>query len=123
MDEAVTWEELVDDTGVYSRFNRWTTTDGILHFVNPINELGAAILLAQDGAQTTDQGRDNFELTISRGPSAADDYIIREVAGLGRAGFGVAIQDPVGLYIDGWDDTGWTRPDGSPVGDPGVRGS
>ena len=34
-----------------------------------------------------------------------------------RNGYRVTVAEPVGLYIDGWDDTGWTKPDGSPVGD------
>ncbi len=50
------------------------------------------------------------------GNHAADDYIIREVAALGRSGFAITVNDPVGLYIDGWNDTGWTKPDGCPVG-------
>jgi hypothetical protein len=60
--------------------------------------------------------RDNFELEPF-GANAADDYIVREVAVLGRAGFDITVHEPVGLYIDGWDDTGWTKPDGTPVGD------
>jgi hypothetical protein len=26
------------------------------------------------------------------------------------------LREPIGLYIAGYDDTGWTKPDGSPVG-------
>jgi hypothetical protein len=36
---------------------------------------------------------------------------------LARRGFSVTLREPVGIYMAGWDDTGWTRPDGSPVGD------
>ena len=25
--------------------------------------------------------------------------------------------EPIGVYIGGWDDTGFTKPDGSPAGD------
>lgn len=111
----VRWEELLGTDGKYDPLNRWTTTDGIMHFVNGINNLGAAIGLAQNGVGQIDSGRDNFEYPVT-GTHAADDYIIREVAALGRSGFGIAVREPVGLYIDGWDDTGWTKPDGSPVG-------
>jgi hypothetical protein len=125
VDPAVRWDELVTADGTYDRHNRWTTIDGMMHYVNGINELNQAIGLAQDGARATfadlgDPGlppaRDNFEFpVIDR--NAADDYIIREVAALGRSGFDITVHDPVGLYIDGWNDTGWTKPDGSPVGD------
>jgi len=115
VDPAVTWDELIGADGTYDRRNRWTTTDGIMHYVNRINELNQAIGLAQGGAQSSSTFRDNFELA-SGSENAADDYIAREVAALGRAGFGIAVREPVGLYIDGWDETGWTKPDGSPVG-------
>lgn len=126
VDPAVQWDELVNAAGTYDRHNRWTTTDGIMHYVNGINELNQAIGLAQLGASATfvnlvDPGlppaRDNFEFLTQLGVNAADDYIVREVAALGRSGFDITVHEPVGLYIDGWDDTGWTKPDGSPVGD------
>jgi hypothetical protein len=112
---AVQRDDLITPDGTYDEGNRWTTTDGIMHYVNGINNLAAAIRLAKQGASGTLLGRDNFEYFVT-GPHAADDYIIREVAALGRAGFGITVHEPVGLYIDGWDDTGWTKPDGSPVG-------
>lgn len=116
VDPAVQWDELVKDDGTYDRRNRWTTVDGIMHYVNGINELNQAIGLAKRGAAQATSARDNFEfLVVDR--HAADDYIIREVAALGRSGFDITVHEPVGLYIDGWDDTGWTKPDGSPVGD------
>jgi hypothetical protein len=116
VDPAVTWDELVGPDGTYDRHNRWTTTHGIMHYVNGINELDQAIGLAQGGTRISSGFRDNFELDAA-GKNAADDYIAREVAALGRSGFGITVQEPVGLYIDGRDETGWTKPDGSPVGD------
>ena len=125
VDPAVQWDELVNADGTYDRHNRWTTTDGIMHYVNGINELNQAIGLAQLGANATvvnlvdrpRAGPGQFRVPGSVGVNAADDYIIREVAALGRSGFDITVHEPVGLYIDGWDDTGWTKPDGSPVGD------
>jgi hypothetical protein len=116
VDPAVQWNELVNADGTYDRHNRWTTINGIMHYVNGINELNQAIGLAKGGAGATFTARDNFEFGVS-GANAADDYIVREVAALGRSGFDITVHEPVGLYIDGWDDTGWTKPDGSPVGD------
>ncbi len=114
VDPAVQKDDLFDAAGTYNPNNRWTTTDGVMHFVNSINNIPAAIGLARTG--TGEIARDNFELA-AKGPHAADDYIMRETALLGRAGFDVTVHEPVGLYIDGWDDAGWTKPDGSPVGD------
>lgn len=125
VDPAVQWDELVQADGTYDRNNRWTTKRGIMHWVNGINELNQAIGLAKGGAAAAFANRgdpslppaqDNFEFGGITA-NAADDYIVREVAALGRSGFGITVHDPVGLYIDGWDDTGWTKPDGSPVGD------
>ena len=117
VDPAVQWDELVNADGTYDRHNRWTTINGIMHYVNNINELNQAIGLAQGGAlESLAPARDNFEFRVVA-RHAADDYIIREVAALGRSGFDITVHEPVGLYLDGWDDTGWTKPDGSPVGD------
>jgi hypothetical protein len=113
---AVTWGTLSGSDGKYDRFNRWTTTQGIMHYVNGINELDQAIGLAGNGAGLSASFADNFERP-SFDKNAADDYILRAVAALGRSGFGIAVQEPVGLYMDGQDDAGWTKPDGSPVGD------
>ena len=124
VDPRVRWDELTNPDGTYDRQNRWTTTRGIMHFVNTINDITIAVGLAMAGAASTVPdptdpdavAKDNFELAAST-ENAADDYLVREVAALGRSGFDITVHDPVGLYIDGWDDTGWTKPDGTPVGD------
>ena len=33
-----------------------------------------------------------------------------------RKALSVGTDDPPGLYMIDWDDTGWTKPDGTPVG-------
>jgi hypothetical protein len=38
-----------------------------------------------------------------------------DVGGLMRRGLQITAADPVGIYLAGWDDTGWSKPDGSPV--------
>jgi hypothetical protein len=124
VDPSVRWDDLTGPDGTYDPNNRWTSVDGIMHFVNGINNLSAAIGLAKAGAAAAVPdpaapdavAKDNFELA-PLGANAADDYIVREVAALGRSGFDITVHDPVGLYIDGWDDSGWTGPDGTPVGD------
>jgi hypothetical protein len=102
--------------GTYNVLNRWNTADGIVHYVMNINNLQAAVDLAQRGASNTAVS-DNYADEIPRDEHSADDYITREVGAIARKGYSVTVHDPTGLYIDGWDDTGWTKPDGSPVGD------
>jgi hypothetical protein len=104
--------------GVYDPFNRWNTQDGIVHFVGqaPVNSLGAAIGLAKGGAGNTNLP-DNYDMVAAGAPHSVDDYLPIDVGAVMRKGQFVTVHDPAGLYIDGWDDTGWTKPDGSPVGD------
>src|SRR6201999_3345518 len=76
VDPAVQWDELVKPDGTYDRHNRWTTTDGIMHYVNGINELNQAIGLAKAGAAAVfanlgdpslPPARDNFEFLVVGG--------------------------------------------------------
>jgi hypothetical protein len=99
---------------VYNEANRWNTTDGIVHFIVGINNLNAAVGLARMGA-TNPGPVDAYTDPLST-PTSVDSYLPRDVAALVRNHYRVAVHDPVGLYIHGWDDTGWTTPDGSPVG-------
>ena len=99
--------------GVYNRRNRWNTTDGIIHFIQRINTLSAALGLAQ-GSVNSGGARDNYE--ASPGPSTSvDPRVAMDIGSLARKGLSVTLRDPVGLYMTGFDDTGWTKPDGSPV--------
>ena len=111
-------ERTTEDGGtetVYNDFNRWNTTDGIVHFIVDINNLSAAVNLARTGA-TLPGPVDAYADRVYNGPTSVDNYIPRDVGALVRNGYRVTVADPVGLYIDGWDDTGWSKPDGSPVG-------
>jgi hypothetical protein len=97
----------------YNQFNQWNTTRGIVHLIQSINTLGAALGLAQGSVGGS--ARDNFEVT-SLPFTSVDPRVKLDIAMLARKGFSITLQDPVGIYIVGWDDTGWTKPDGSPVG-------
>jgi hypothetical protein len=114
---AVRYEDLFTN-GAYQPLNRWNTTDGIVHFVNPEpgNTLLQAIGLAQGGVWMLETP-DNYETVVARASHAVDDYVPLDVGAVMRSDFFVTVHDPVGLYIESWDDTGWTKPDGSPVGD------
>ena len=54
-----------------------------------------------------------------------DPRVILDIGALARKGLSITLREPIGLYITGYDDTGWTKPDGSPVGNYWqiVRGS
>jgi hypothetical protein len=109
--------------GVYNRRNRWNTTDGIVHFIQTINTLSAALGLAQ-GSVNTGSARDNYE--ASPGPrTSVDPRVALDIGALSRKGLSITLREPIGLYISGYDDTGWTKPNGSPVDDYWriVRGS
>ena len=98
----------------YNKFNPFNTTQGIVHFIQSINTLNAAIGLARNSVLLGTQ-RDNYEI----GPVAStsvDPRVVMDVGALARKGLAITFQEPIGLYIAGYDDTGWTRPSGAPVG-------
>ncbi|MDQ4124875.1 MAG: hypothetical protein M3134_04635 [Actinomycetota bacterium] len=101
--------------GAYDPANRWNTTRGIVHYVQRINTLQAAVGLAQ-GSVNTAPARDNYDVPPGD-QTSADPRVQLDVGTLERKGLSVTLTEPLGLYIAGWDVTGWTKPDGSPVGD------
>ena len=114
--------------GVYQRRNRWNDADGIVHLMQSINTLRAALGLAEGSAMTpTTQitgvpppsplptAADNYEMPAVANTSV-DPRVKYDVAALVRKPLSVTLREPIGLYIAGYDDTGWTKPDGSPVG-------
>lgn len=107
----------------YNRRNKWNSTHGIVHLQQQINNLGAAIGLAL-GSVNTGTVRDGFEMSAVANTSV-DPRVVLDVGMLARKGFSITLQDPVGIHIVGWDDTGWSKPDGSPTGNYWriVRGS
>ena len=99
---------------VYNQFNNFNTTDGIVHLIQRINTLSAAIGLAE-GSVNTGTARDNYE-TFPPASTNVDPRVVFDVGALARKPLSISLGEPVGLYIAGVDDTGWTKPDGSPVG-------
>lgn len=112
--------DLFDGRGEYQPRNRWNLTDGIVHYAHEINTLNAACIVVSEAAGSGFVARaspDNYALRMSPGaPHAADPKVALDTVGVGRLGLRVALGDPFGIYIVGWDDTGWTKPNGSPVG-------
>lgn len=107
--------DLFPGGGDYDPANRWNTTDGIVHYVQRINTLSATIRLAQDSVVSA-PARDNYDAPAPD-QTSADPRVQLDVGTLARKGLSLTLAEPAGLYIAGWDVTGWTKPDGSPVGD------
>jgi hypothetical protein len=111
--------------GKYDPWNKWNTQAGAMHLTHPSNALQAEVFLAGDATVLREQN--GVVLTDADALIKCAQYGVPErssdpsigagVNALAREGALVSLQDPVGLYIDSLDTTGWTKPDGSPVGD------
>ncbi|WP_345801780.1 hypothetical protein AAIB33_01365 [Microbacterium sp. AZCO] len=102
--------------GVYDPKNRWNTTDGAVHYVMPINSMRDLLGVSQE-LEPSQHADDGFDALPYSRATGADARINMEIWAMSRHGLRIASADPPGLYMIGWDDSGWTRPDGSPVGD------
>ena len=111
--------------GSYNPYNRWNTTDGIMHLTQPSNSLSAEILLGADATVLRASGRDGRIVSDPDaliccahygGPNRCSDPTIgasvNELAALGCA---VTLRNPVGLYMNDLNMTGWAGPRGEPV--------
>jgi hypothetical protein len=115
VDPAVTEASLFPGGGSYDRLNAWNTTRGIVHYIQGINTLTAAVGLAQ-GAVNSGSVLDNFDVA-GGAPTSADPRVALDIGAVARRGLSVTLAEPIGLYMTDWDDTGWTKPNGRPVGD------
>lgn len=107
--------------GVYKPRNKWNTTNGAVHLTHPANTLEAEIniaaqstvLRARQGQLLTDQ--DALICCAGYGvPGRASDPTIGgNVNALARQGDSITLANPVGLYIDSLNTTGWVTPDGT----------
>lgn len=118
---AVVEADLVrEGTAEYNPRNVWNTSRGVVHYIvsSPANTLGVAIGLSQ-GSVDLLGGRphpsDNFELDdgVQFAPTSADPRMNIEVNAFARKGLAVTFGEPLGVYMAGWDDTGWSKPNGS----------
>jgi hypothetical protein len=129
-DPAVEMEDLFDGDENYVRDNPWNSERGIVHYIMDINGIAPLINAEQDtpiGPEAVDN-YDAMPLRFANGTpllTAADSRFSLDIGVLSRQGLSLTVREPVGLYVVDWDDTGWTKPDGSPVGDYWriVRGS
>ena len=98
----------------YNKFNPWNTTGGIVHLIQTINTLSAALDLAQGSIHTV-TARDNYETMPPGLRTSVDPRVKFDIGALARKPLSITLREPIGLYMTGYDDTGWTKPDGSPV--------
>jgi hypothetical protein len=109
--------------GTYNPYNRWNTTDGLMHLTEPANTLSAEIKLAADATVLRAKGQrpvsdpDALIACARYGGlnRSSDPTIGGTVNELAALGFAVTLRNPVGLYMDHLDVTGWAGPDGTPV--------
>lgn len=123
--------------GTYNPYNRWNTHDGIMHLNQPNNTLHEEIRLGADATVLrSPQGSGGRRIADPDaliccanygGPNRCSDPTIgASVNELASLGFAITLRNPVGLYMDNLDVTGWATPNGTPV-DPAwfriLRGS
>ena len=108
---------LKDSNGSYNIFNRWNTTDGIVHYIQSINTLRAAVRLCKESVDSPSPNGNNFEARPSSAgaPTSVDPRIAYDVNMLVRKGLFVTLRDPVGFYIAAWNNAGIAKPNGRPA--------
>jgi hypothetical protein len=106
--------------GEYNVYNKWNTTYGIVHLTSPPNALTAEIRLGADATilRKNAAGRLLVEPGVLiccaqyGGPDRNSDPTIgAAVNALARQGADVTLKNPVGLYMDHIDLSGWEIPD------------
>jgi hypothetical protein len=111
--------------GHYDPLNRWNTTDGAMHLIQPNNTLSAEIFIAADatvlrrknGQLLTDADALIECAKYGEAGRASDPRIGSKVNELARQGFAITLANPVGLYLERPNSTTWKKPDGTPVKD------
>ncbi|MCE7996618.1 MAG: hypothetical protein HEP71_31930 [Roseivirga sp.] len=114
---AIQQSDLETATGAYNKFNRYNTTDGIVHYIQRINTLTAAVGLCKQSVTAPAPYRDNYEANVdyATARTSVDPRVSYDVHMLVRKGLYVTLKDPIGIYIADWDGSGITHPDGSPA--------
>ncbi|WP_243074645.1 hypothetical protein [Microbacterium sp. SS28] len=111
----VTKDELFPD-GAYDPRNIWNTTRGIMHYIMPINSMGDLLGVSQE-VEPSQHAVDGYDALPYSRATGADARINVDLWAMSRHGLEISTAHPPGLYMIGWDDSGWTRPDGTPVAD------
>jgi hypothetical protein len=112
----VTMADLFPSGGPYNPKNRWNTTDGIVHYIMSINSMGDLLGVSEE-QQNAQDAKDGFDTVPYARSTGADARLSFDNWAMTRKSLSVGTDDPPGLYMIDWDDTGWAKPDGSAVGD------
>ncbi len=121
VDPAVRTRDLFTSDGDYIRRNPWNHTRGIVHYIMDINSL-AALINAQQVSVVSRAALDNYDTlplsfdAANEIATASDARFSLDIGAFSRKGLSTTARAPIGLYMIDWDDTGWTKPDGTPVG-------
>ena len=111
--------------GVYRPENKWNTSHGAIHLIQPNNNLFAEVMIAAQACilRCEDDGTpisDSDALIKCAGfgePGRSSDPRIGAIVNLKASeGFSISLRNPVALYMTQWDSTGFKNPDGSPAG-------
>jgi hypothetical protein len=109
--------------GGYNPYNKWNTTHGIVHLCAPPNSLAAEVQLGAEATLRRIDGAGNPVtdpqiLVCCAGYGGvnrnSDPTIGATVNALARMGAMLTLPNPVGLYMDHIDLSGWLTPDRSP---------
>ena len=103
--------------GTYNVFNRWNTSEGIVHYIQNINTLRAAVGLCQESVHSPTPRHDNYvaQPPYHRAPTSVDPRVSYDVHMLVRQGLYVTLKNPIGFYIADWNNAGIATPDGKPA--------
>ncbi|KAL7557866.1 hypothetical protein ACA910_010917 [Epithemia clementina (nom. ined.)] len=129
----VTLDSLLDKDGNYNIYNEWNTEKGAMHLNCPPNSLFAEVYIAAEAAtrwadcSSSGTGFDDnsCKLLTSGGDligcasyglstRASDPTIGKNVNDLIRSGYIISVANPVGLYLEKLDTSGWLNPQGDP---------
>lgn len=113
---AVTRTDLFPRGRAYDPKNPWNTTRGIMHFIMPINSMRDLLGVSQE-LEPSQHAVDGYDALPYSRATGADARINFDLWAMSRQGLQIATANTPGLYMIAWDDSGWTRPDGRPVGD------
>lgn len=109
----------------YQRLNRFNTTEGAMHLTHSANNLFAEVFLAASATvrrRNPAGGEHTQAIPLIRCAEYgaenrnSDPAIGAAVNSLARAGRMITLANPIGLYIAGFDGSGFQLPDGSPAG-------
>jgi hypothetical protein len=105
----------------YDPNNLFNTTRGAMHLRQASNNLDAEVEIAAQSTLTytskgvvLNSGGDLCRLAgLGEQARASDPTIAQTVNAIARSGSRISLLDPIGLYMDAPDFTGWVTPDGS----------